>query len=90
MSEGRTFHAESPACEKDRSPNLFSTVAEGEQNDDSSESGLRIGCLRFAYVSTVLHCMCMHVVLLRHGEVSSLVRLRAVWKTNGNHPPSVL
>jgi len=31
----------------------------------------------------------MHVVLLRHGEVS-LVRLRAVWMTNGNHPPSVL
>jgi len=35
----------------------------------------------------VLHCMCMHAVLLLHGEVS-LVRLRAVWMTN--HPPSVI
>jgi len=31
--------------------------------------------------------MCMHIVLLWHGEVS-LVRLRVVWMTN--HPPSVL
>jgi len=34
-----------------------------------------------------LSCMCMHVVLLQHGEMS-LVRLRAIWITD--HPPLVL
>jgi len=41
--------------------------------------------LRFLCVSS--SCICVHVVLLSHGEMS-LVRLRAIWITN--HPPSLL
>jgi len=45
---------------------------------------LRFVCVR---LFSCIICACMHVVLLKHGEVS-LVRLRPVWMTN--HPPSVL